>query len=121
YLEVREKQYDQKVYLDFFTDPMSSTPAVSGVMVYIASPDQELNKNYLGPASIKEIAKQIIQAEGPSGPNRDYLFHLEKALLQLGTKMDFCIGCEDKHVMDIASEARRILAEEHVAVAHSQL
>ncbi|MQM02059.1 hypothetical protein Taro_034825 [Colocasia esculenta] len=33
YLEVREKQYDMKVYLDFFTDTTSASPVVSGVMV----------------------------------------------------------------------------------------
>lgn len=30
------------------------------------------------------ICRQIVQAEGPSGPNRDYIFRLEEALLQLG-------------------------------------
>ncbi|XP_058190087.1 gamma-glutamylcyclotransferase 2-3 [Rhododendron vialii] len=103
YLEVREKQYDTKAYVDFFTDPMALTPAVSDVMVYIASSDRKLNPNYLGPASLEEIAKQIILAEGPSGPNRDYLFQLEKALIQF--------GFEDKHVMDIANEVRRLLSE----------
>ncbi|XP_011627908.1 gamma-glutamylcyclotransferase 2-3 isoform X2 [Amborella trichopoda] len=57
YLEVREKQYDDKAYLDFYTDPSSSVPAVRGVLVYIASPDKRLNKNYLGLASLEEIAK----------------------------------------------------------------
>ncbi|CAK9156937.1 unnamed protein product [Ilex paraguariensis] len=103
YLEVREKQYDKKAYLDFYTDLTASMPTVSRVMVYIASADKKLNKNYLGPASLEEIAKQIIHAEGPSGPNRDYLFQLEKALLQL--------GCDDKHVMDLANEVRSILSE----------
>ncbi|TXG52967.1 hypothetical protein EZV62_022136 [Acer yangbiense] len=103
HLEVREKQYDKKAYLDFFTEPMAANPAISGVMVYIASPDKKLNKNYLGPASLEEIAKQIIHAEGPSGPNRDYLFQLEKALLEL--------GCKDTHVIDLANEVRRILSE----------
>nr|KJB64439.1 hypothetical protein B456_010G049400 [Gossypium raimondii] len=84
YLEVREKQYDKKAYVDLFTDPLATTPAISGVMVYIASPDKKLNPNYLGPASIEDIAKQIVRAEGPSGPNREYLFQLEKALLQIG-------------------------------------
>ncbi|XP_010538981.1 PREDICTED: gamma-glutamylcyclotransferase 2-3 [Tarenaya hassleriana] len=102
YLEVREKQYDKKVYLDLFTDPNASEPAVSGMLVYIASSDKKSNKNYLGPAPLEDIAKQIIKSEGPSGPNRDYLFHLEKALLQL--------GFEDKHVMDLANEVRRILS-----------
>ncbi|KAH9691100.1 gamma-glutamylcyclotransferase 2-3 [Citrus sinensis] len=110
YLEVREKQYDKKAYLDLFTDPMATTPAVSGVMVYIASANKQLNSNYLGPASLEDIAKQIIQAEGPSGPNRDYLFQLEKALLELE-----CSGCEDKHVIDLANTVRRILSEEDSA------
>lgn len=104
YLEVREKQYDTKAYLDFFTEPTATTPAVSGVMVYIASPDLKINKNYLGPTSLEEIAKQIVRAKGPSGPNRDYLFQLEKALVQF--------GCEDKHVMGLASIVRRILSED---------
>ncbi|KAJ8445110.1 hypothetical protein Cgig2_029482 [Carnegiea gigantea] len=130
HLEVREKQYDQKVHVDFYTgpldpsmlmhlgdlhtDPTDSTPAVTGVVVvtrshfltpiYIASSDKTTNQNYLGPAPLEEIAKQIVRAEGPSGPNRDYLFQLEKALLEL--------GCNDAHVMDLAKEARRILSEE---------
>ncbi|KAJ9560250.1 hypothetical protein OSB04_005410 [Centaurea solstitialis] len=101
YLEVREKQYDKKAYVDFFTEPTAS-PAVTGVMLYIASPDKA-NTNYLGPASIEEIAKQIISAEGPSGPNRDYLFNLEKTLLQM--------GCKDEHVFKIAEEARKLLSD----------
>lgn len=104
YLEVREKQYDQKVYLDFYTEPDNCEPSVSNVMVYIASSDKTLNKNYLGPASLEDIAKQIVRAEGPSGPNRDYLFQLEKALVQL--------GCKDDHVMDLAKEVRCILSKD---------
>ncbi|XP_031281236.1 gamma-glutamylcyclotransferase 2-3 isoform X2 [Pistacia vera] len=103
HLEVREKQYDQKAYIDFFTDPTATTPVVTGVMVYIASADKKQNQNYLGPASIEDIAKQIVNAEGPSGPNRDYLFQLEKALLEF--------GCKDEHVINLANEVRRILSE----------
>lgn len=104
YLEVREKQYDQKVYLDFYTESANSTPTVSSVLVYVASSDKNLNQNYLGPASLEEIGKQIALAKGPSGPNRDYLFQLEKALLEL--------GCKDAHVMDLARKVRCILSEE---------
>ncbi|KAK6274146.1 hypothetical protein POUND7_011229 [Theobroma cacao] len=68
HLEVREKQYDKKAYFDFFTDPTATILAIPGVN--IASPDKKLNKNYLGPASLEETAKQIINAEGPPGPNR---------------------------------------------------
>ncbi|KAJ4765267.1 Gamma-glutamylcyclotransferase [Rhynchospora pubera] len=99
-LEFREKQYDMKLYLDFYTDLSVSTPAVTDVMVYYASPNKELNPNYLGPAPLEDIARQIIQAEGPSGPNRDYLFLLEEALLKF--------GCEDPHVRDLANAVRRL-------------
>nr|GMD39248.1 gamma-glutamylcyclotransferase 2-3 isoform X1 [Ipomoea batatas] len=103
YLEVREKQYDKKAYLDFFTVRLKKIAVFSSSFLYVASPDKTINKNYLGPASIEEIASQIVRAEGPSGPNRDYLFQLEKALGLL--------GCEDKHVTDLAKEVRRILGE----------
>ncbi|KAL9229127.1 hypothetical protein vseg_004629 [Gypsophila vaccaria] len=104
YLEVREKQYDQKVYVDFYTEVGDPTPALTGVLVYVGSSDKKRNENYLGPAPLEEIAEQIVHAEGPSGPNRDYLFQLEKSLLEL--------GCEDAHVMDLAREVRHVLSEE---------
>ncbi|KAH9604426.1 hypothetical protein KSS87_020286, partial [Heliosperma pusillum] len=104
YLEVREKQYDQKLSVDFFKELTDSTPALTGVLVYVGSSDKKLNVNYLGPAPLEEIAKQIVRAEGPSGPNRDYLFQLEKALIEL--------GCEDTHVMELAREVRCVLSKE---------
>ncbi len=62
---------------------------VSG-LVYIAT---EYNPAFLGVASEREIARQIARAEGPSGPNRDYLLNLAHALRELGTY--------DEHVFDI--------------------
>ncbi|XP_065881124.1 gamma-glutamylcyclotransferase 2-3 [Euphorbia lathyris] len=104
YLEVREKQYDQKAYVDFYTESTATAPAITGVMVYIGSSDKKHNQNYLGPAPLEDIAKQIVNAEGPSGPNREYLFQLDMALHQ--------IGCKDRHVIDLANEVRRILSDE---------
>ncbi|WOL20033.1 gamma-glutamylcyclotransferase 2-3 [Canna indica] len=107
HLEVREKQYDMKVYVDFYTDADSPTPAINGVMLYIGSADKTTNQNYLGPAALDEMASQIAQAEGPSGPNRDYLFHLDDALKQ--------IGCEDSHVRDLANAVRKIISTKAAA------
>ncbi|KAG9451078.1 hypothetical protein H6P81_011043 [Aristolochia fimbriata] len=106
YLEVREKQYDMKAFVDFYTDHSSAVPAVSGVLVYVGSPDKKINNNYLGPASIEDMAIQIVNAEGPSGPNRDYLFQLENALISM--------GCEDKHVNDLANAVRKILSDSKI-------
>uniref|UniRef100_A0A0E0DEW5 glutathione-specific gamma-glutamylcyclotransferase n=1 Tax=Oryza meridionalis TaxID=40149 RepID=A0A0E0DEW5_9ORYZ len=75
HLEVREKQYDEKIYLDLYTDSSPKTPAVKNVMV------------------------QIYLAEGPSGPNKEYLFKLEDALNK--------IGVVDPHVQDLANAVRK--------------
>jgi cation transport protein ChaC len=58
--------------------------------VYIDSPD---NEAFLGEASKYDIAKQICQASGPSGPNCEYLLELAKALREL--------ELEDEHVFEI--------------------
>ncbi|GAQ85824.1 ChaC-like family protein [Klebsormidium nitens] len=92
YLEVREKQYDVRAKVDLFTLESETVPAVSGVLVYIASPNKVSNQNYLGPAPLEEIAKQIAKARGPSGPNYEYLFRLEEALLRLGVVDDHVVG-----------------------------
>lgn len=99
YLEVREKQYDEKIYLDLYTDSLPKTPAVQAMMVYLATTNKETNKNFLGPAPLEEMAKQIYLAEGPTGPNKEYLFKLEDALNK--------IGVVDPHVQDLANAVRK--------------
>ena len=54
-----------------------------GALVYIASEDPTKNENYLGPASVGELAAQIASARGPSGPNAEYLYRLVDALVQV--------------------------------------
>src|SRR5262249_30266568 len=63
---------------------------VVDALVYIASPD---NPNHLGPASLRDIAKQMRHAAGPSGPNTEYVVRLGEALREL--------GAEDPHVFEI--------------------
>ncbi|KAL6838348.1 hypothetical protein ACP4OV_031852 [Aristida adscensionis] len=98
HLEVREKQYDEKIYLDLFTDSSAKVPAVENVMVYLATTNKESNQNYLGPAPLEEMARQICLAEGPTGPNREYVFKLEEALKKLGVV--------DPHVEELANAVR---------------
>jgi cation transport protein ChaC len=59
-------------------------------LVYIAEAD---NAAFLGAAPEREIARQIAAARGPSGPNRDYLTDLARALRDLGQ--------DDPHVFSI--------------------
>ncbi|MGO2056404.1 MAG: gamma-glutamylcyclotransferase, partial [Halomonadaceae bacterium] len=46
---------------------------------------------------LAEMAQQIANAHGPSGPNRDYLVNLAKALRELGAE-DAHIFALEKHL-----------------------
>lgn len=61
--------------------------------VYVAT---AANHAYLGPAPLKQMATQILQCEGPSGRNIDYLTSLLEALRRLGVR--------DGHVEALANE-----------------
>ncbi len=66
-------------------------------LVYIATPD---NPNYLGPADVSTIARQVRQSHGPSGPNDEYVLRLAEALRD--------IGAEDEHVFELERRLRQL-------------
>ncbi len=46
-------------------------------LTWVATRD---NQNYLGPATLDEIAEQVVASAGPSGPNLEYVVQLARAL-----------------------------------------
>ena len=60
------------------------------------------NRNYAGPASLAEIAGQVVAATGPSGANADYVCELDAALRAL--------AADDGHTAELAAEVRELLA-----------
>lgn len=68
--------------------------------VYIAG---ESNFAYLGEAPLAEIAHQIVNSQGPSGHNLEYLTQLATALRKL--------GADDPHVFELESLAYSIQAQ----------
>jgi cation transport regulator ChaC len=70
--------------------------APSEGLIYLASED---NPAFLGDAPLADIAQQIAQAHGPSGPNSAYLLNLAQALRELGT--------EDAHIFALEAQLQR--------------
>lgn len=68
-------------------------------LVYIAGRD---NPNFLGPAPVESIARQIAAAHGPSGPNPEYVFELTRSLRAMGAL--------DAHAAAVEAALRRALA-----------
>ncbi|AND71254.1 hypothetical protein ATSB10_38000 [Dyella thiooxydans] len=87
-LDVREKNGYLRETVELEMDGGSRARAVS----YIAPPG---NGAWLGPAPEPVIARQIANAKGPSGPNRDYLLGLAASLRTL--------GADDTHVFALES------------------
>lgn len=68
-------------------------------LVYVAAED---NEAWSGPASARDIARQVATSAGPSGPNRDYVLLLAAALRELDT--------EDAHIFAVESHLRELIA-----------
>ncbi len=94
-LDHREKNGYLRVATDMTFDDGSHETGLT----YIATPD---NEAWIGAASEYDIAKHICGAEGPSGPNDEYLLELAHALRELGQQDDHVFAIES-HINQIRS------------------
>ncbi|PIK54745.1 putative glutathione-specific gamma-glutamylcyclotransferase 1 [Apostichopus japonicus] len=62
------------------------------VLAYVATP---CNRNYLGPASSEDIAKDIACSSGRAGPNTEYLFRIVEFMRELLPEV------EDEHLNEV--------------------
>jgi hypothetical protein len=71
------------------------------VLAYIAT---EVNPNYLGPAPVEDLAKQVVDSRGPSGCNAEYILNLAQAMRQIAP------GVNDDHLYSLEGKVREQLA-----------
>jgi len=95
-LDFRERGGYRRLSVQAFFPNGASVEALS----YFASQD---NENYLGPAPLREIARQVRDAQGPSGGNPEYVRELAEAMRT--------IGVQDDHLFELDE-----LLSEHRAV-----
>lgn len=91
HLDHRERGGYERLELDIHFAHGDLTTGIT----YHATPD---NPNFLGNASSLAIVEQVLTAEGPSGPNTEYVLQLERALREMQT--------HDEHVFEIAKLVR---------------
>ncbi|EFN57632.1 hypothetical protein CHLNCDRAFT_12490, partial [Chlorella variabilis] len=86
YLEWREKQYDLRLKVPVYTAATGARQPRLVALTFVATADRAANPNFLGPAPLEEVARQIATARGPSGPNSEYLFRLADAMRGMGVQ-----------------------------------
>ncbi|KAG5504992.1 hypothetical protein JKF63_04439 [Porcisia hertigi] len=116
-LEIREKGYDRLTVTLYDAHPSSPSGSddhtlslpEKGVdthgraVVCLCYNATEDNADYLGPASMESMARQILNSRGSSGTNREYLYKLAHALREM--------GATDPHVFELAALAKRLEVE----------
>ncbi|XP_071962551.1 putative glutathione-specific gamma-glutamylcyclotransferase 2 [Antedon mediterranea] len=99
-LDHREKAGYSSIEVLF--QPQDSATKPFTINLYIAN---EQNPHYLGPAPEEDIAKQVIESHGPSGPNSEYL-------LQLATAMRVIVPeHKDEHLYKLESLVKDMLQQ----------
>ncbi|KAG6012718.1 hypothetical protein E4U54_007324 [Claviceps lovelessii] len=101
YLDIREINGYTIHYTPFHpaaeADGGGKSAPIVKTLVYIGTPD---NAQFVGPQDPEELARHIWRSNGPSGPNREYLYELDDALRELSPESG------DEHVSDLARRVR---------------
>jgi len=107
YLDIREINgysiqyttfHPSKIALNSAENDQDPTQPIK-CLVYIGLPT---NPQFVGPQDPSALAEHILGSVGPSGENKEYLYMLEKSLLDLSPES------EDNHVVDLARRCRKL-------------
>ncbi|ENN80377.1 hypothetical protein YQE_03200, partial [Dendroctonus ponderosae] len=101
HLDYREKGGYERKFVTFHPKEDSMEPFE--MTIYLASFD---NPNYAGHAEIEEIAHQVVQSVGPSGPNIDYVCNLAEIMRKVVPE------AEDDHLFKLEANILKLLQQE---------
>lgn len=100
-LDFREKNGYTKVKVTFY--PVDLEAKTKGtpfnLVIYLGD---TCNEHYAGEADLDTIAQQILEATGPSGTNKEYLYKLASAMRKIAP------GEEDHHLFSLEAAVRKL-------------
>ncbi|XP_055323774.1 putative glutathione-specific gamma-glutamylcyclotransferase 2 [Sitodiplosis mosellana] len=81
HLDYREKNGYERCLVPFYSlNANKAGESIRNIVIYVATKE---NDSYAGHKNdLNDIANQIFEAHGPSGPNREYVFRLADAMRQ---------------------------------------
>lgn len=100
HLDYREKGGYERVNKTFY--PKDSNIVPFDIVIYIAD---LTNKQFAGEADEDEIARQIVNSVGPSGPNVDYVKGLANAMRKYAPEVN------DHHLFNIEEKVLNLMSE----------
>ncbi|GHJ85672.1 hypothetical protein NliqN6_2074 [Naganishia liquefaciens] len=105
YLEIREQNgytsHDVPVYT--LSSNGDEEIAVPKAVIWIGRLD---NPAFVGPEPMEQLARRILSCQGPSGPNRDYLYHLAASVRELYPHL------KDDYLFELEAICKQIEQEE---------
>ena len=107
YLNARERGYSMHK-VTFYPCKSRDMPPMT-VAAYVGT---EMSPTYLGPASVDNIARQIISTKGSSGSNTDYVLNLASSMREIAPQVD------DEHLFSLEARIKELLLLSSSALPH---
>ncbi len=118
YLEMREFEYDERAFVDFYTEDPPCTQAIS-VLVYIGSSNKSKNQYYLGPAPLEDMARWALQSvEEPPRCCKDQKSICQLVNVSVSETRTFCslqykiVYCIHIFIVDVTVKLQRLLVQQ---------
>lgn len=80
--------------------PKNKTIEPFEIKIYIATED---NRSFAGETSIENIAKQVVGAVGPSGPNIEYVLNLAATMREIAPHV------QDEHLFKVEAAVKNVI------------
>lgn len=101
---LNQREIDGYKMSEVLFHPVSEQNSTYGVktFLYIAT---ENNLSYLGPASMEDIAKQVVHSHGHSGCNSEYVLELANGMREIAPNVN------DRHLFDLEFRVKELLRD----------